>query len=82
MEAKDLEREEMKVQLEALQTYKVKSNQTLEPQQIKIMSKDMNSKYIKQFNFAIELVLSSLSDLNSIQSEIAPNYHGNKLLQV
>lgn len=46
------------------------------------MSKDMNSKYIKRFKFAIELVLSSLSDLNSIQSEIAPNYHGNKLLQV
>ena len=28
------------------------------------------------------LVLSSLSDLNSVQSEIAPNYHSGKLLQV
>ena len=47
---------------------------------MKVMSKDMNSKcYILLISY-VELVLSSLSDVNSIQSEIAPNYHGNKLL--
>lgn len=71
MEARDLEREEMKVQLEALQTYKTKGTQPVEPAQFKQMSKDMN-----------KLVLSSLSDLNSVQTEIAPNYHSGKLLQV
>ena len=44
MEARDLEREEMKVQLEALQTYKTKGAQPVEPAQLKQMSKDMNSK--------------------------------------
>lgn len=45
MEARDLEREEMKVQLEALQTYKTKGAQPVEPAQLKQMSKDMNSKF-------------------------------------
>lgn len=31
MEAKDLESEEMKVQLESLQTYKTKGSQPIEP---------------------------------------------------
>ena len=44
MEARDLEREEMKVQLEAVQTYKTKGVQPLEPAHFKQMSKDMNSK--------------------------------------
>lgn len=45
MEARDLEREEMKVQLESLQTYKTKGSQPVEPAQFKQLSKDMNSKY-------------------------------------
>lgn len=81
MEARDLEREEMKVQLEALQTYKTKGTQPVEPAQFKQMSKDMNSK-LNLVNISPELVLSSLSDLNSVQTEIAPNYHSGKLLQV
>jgi cell envelope opacity-associated protein A len=81
MEARDLEREEMKVQLEALQTYKTKGTQPVEPAQFKQMSKDMNSK-LNHVNISPELVLSSLSDLNSVQTEIAPNYHSGKLLQV
>lgn len=79
MEARDLEREEMKVQLEALQTYKTKGTQPVEPAQFKQMSKDMNSK-LNLVNIFPELVLSSLSDLNSVQTEIAPNYHSGKLL--
>lgn len=46
MESRDLEREEMKVQLESMQTYKAKGAQPVEPAQFKQMSRDMNSKCV------------------------------------